>query len=307
MKKIIPTLLGFGLFVAQTAQLSAAPTAYDSFSYVDGVTLADPANTGGFGWAAGPTGATWIRDGGGTNFNTTTPGLSYGTLATAGNSVADSSNTGGAAYHRNQAINPLSVLAAGEDTWISYLINVSSLGTASFTDANTAYLGWNGAGGNATNAGSMVKSEIRNFTTADGGATGTFDLFARNGNSATSATSLSLNLNTTYLIAMRYVQDFSGVNDLLEVYNVATSDIGLSFPSVASTSISLTGLNFNKTDFTQIGFNSQLNAATFTIDEIRTGFDFSDVVVAVPEPSAFALLGGAIGLFGAMRLRRRRA
>lgn len=275
MNPLLPTFFGTALACSLAISISAAPLAYEPFDYSTR-TLDDPLNAGGSGWAEVDAEGGWVRGGGSTSFEIGDSHLELGSLPTAGNSAIDVSLDGGAYYHRNMAVNPLEGLGAGEETWLSFLLNVSSLGEESFADASAFYLGWNSAGGNGSNAGGMVKAEIRSHDLD----TGTYRLVARSGN-ASGPDSVELAVGATYLIAMRYVQDVSGDDDLLEIYNVAADDLGQERPTGASPMTSFHG-NTNRSDFTQVGFFSQRDAVMLSIDEIRTGREFADVAPASP-------------------------
>lgn len=288
-KTLILTLAGL------LASLSANATliAYEGFDYSAGSNLQTFISGGGTGWAD----SGWTRAAGGSQFVTGSPSLSFNSLQTSGNSISGTHS----GYNRNMTTNPLSGIGDGESVWMSFVLNVSSLGAGSFTDTRAVYLGWNGAAGNATNAGSMTKAEIRDY---DVGA-GTYTIYAADRSNVASDGGITLDLNTDYLISIRYVNNLSGSNDLLEIYSVASSDLGLSDPTGASATSSIGGFNMNRSDFTQVGFSTFNDlSANVSLDEFRVGTSFSDVTPTIPEPSTYALLFGVAALLWHRRLRK---
>ncbi|WOO43436.1 hypothetical protein [Rubellicoccus peritrichatus] len=288
MKKTLILTLA-GLLVSFSA--SATLIAYEGFDYADGSNLQTFTSDGGSGWAD----SGWTRAAGGSQFVTAVSSLSFNTLLTSGNSISGTHS----GYNRNMTTNPLSGIGDGESVWMSFVLNVSTLGAASFSDTRAFYIGWNGAGGNATNAGSMTKAEIRDY---DVGA-GTYTIYAADRNNVASDGGVTLSLNQDYLISLRYVNNFSGANDLLEIYSIAASDLGLADPTGASATSSIGGYNMNRSDFTQVGFSAFNDlTANVALDEFRVGQSFSDVT-PIPEPGACALFIGVAALVWSRRRR----
>jgi hypothetical protein len=133
----------------------------------------------------------------------------------------------------------------------------------------------------------------RFFTTAFGAATGFYRLGISNSGTVSSvAWSSDLSPDTSYQIALKFTQDAS--SDFVSLW-VAPVDEN-------STSISTTPGAIS-TSINGFGFRQATASGNMTIDNLRVGTTFAEVV---PEPTTWALIGLGTA-FVLLRIRRRRA
>ncbi len=133
----------------------------------------------------------------------------------------------------------------------------------------------------------------RIWTSTANAATNKFRLGVGNGTSATAASGqipTDLSLNTPYQVVTRY----DVANGLSTIWLNPTDETD---PGVTATDTPA------PLDIFSFAFRQDTVMGILTVDDLRVGTSFADVV-AVPEPSTFALFGlGAIGLL-ARRFRR---
>jgi hypothetical protein len=234
-----------------------------------------------------PTGTLSTESGGTWSGNATvsTPGLTYGDLATAGNTAAFIGQAG--SFSVGTSLDGL--LDHGDTLWFSVLINVGSIGT----NPDFAFALGNGVL-RATNNVPMSASE-----------TG-YGLRVKNNLSATSwnngpsgGTTQTITAATTYLVAGEMI--FNADNALADTINLYLPGTDLTLGSVVST----IAATLDQTVFDTISFANKSQTTGDFVDEIRFGTSYADVAVAVPEPGTFALISGCLALTSIM-LRRRR-
>jgi trimeric autotransporter adhesin len=116
-----------------------------------------------------------------------------------------------------------------------------------------------------------------------------------------------LSFNTSYSIVVRYDIVAGATNDTASMYVTAGSfNANEASNSVYNSFTTWTG-GSEVSSFTALLLRQGTNTGAFTVDNIKIGTLFSDVVAAVPEPSAFAAFAGVIALAGVVMQRRRKA
>jgi len=256
--------------------------------------------------AAGQAGAWGVHSGSGVTVTTAnSSALSYisGTVDVAGGlkylSLASSTtdqtlqfgvaipNVGLRSTSPFNGVNPAG-LAAGNSIYFSALVRIdagSLAGDRFQFGVTNATLGGSGTftgvgfGGNAPLAGQITRNNAITSLTTGGNAV----------------------LGQTYLLIGRLGSDGSNFNTVDFWINPSSFTI----PGAPLTSGS--GAAFNNSQVTFLISSTLLdNGDRVSIDNIRMGTAWSDVVTtAIPEPSAFAALAG-VGAMGAAALRRRR-
>jgi MYXO-CTERM domain-containing protein len=271
----------------------AALWVYEPFDY----------NTGALAGQSGATGLDtttgWFSSGSNQQ-SVTSPGLAFTGLSTTGNAAERTSAPGGA--HSGIALTSAAQIAltqSGSSMYFTFLVRTDrfsqgnenftfafgtdSLDTATGSDGgNQAAIGGTGNGfGFSINPVSNVNWHFHGYQSVGGTQSISVDSF----NSGTSA--------ATFLVAGQIDWVGSG-NDTLSLFNI-TDPTATSAPAAFAT----LSVDFDQTAFDTISFESR---QITVIDEIRMGTSWSDVGLAIPEPSA-VLLGGLGALF---LLRRRR-
>lgn len=305
MNKIIPIALA----LAAPAISQASLLVYEGFDYglaagasMNGVATDATGLTGNY--AVSVTGG---AAGSGMTYRGT--GLSFGSkFATTGGAIALTANAaatsaavlGGAAFNTGAQTGTI---------YNSYLVSFESrtaAGTASFR-LNTGITASGASsyfGSNAKAAGSTALSSVSYSTTA------------------VSATTSLANNPTTYLfinsftnvgssgggVATTWIFDVAGFDQLLA--DGVLTDAKLDqyrLHKISQTNASGSAFVFDNTRFMQFGSSSGTGSGSqiSVFDEIRYGNALADVIpVAVPEPSAYAAIAGAIMLGAAMTRRR---
>lgn len=259
--------------------------AYEGFNYASGTNL--NGSNGGTGWANA-----WSEPSFGTgnpddNVPETiqTGSLTFSGLVTSGNRVV----TGG-----------------------RFSYDIRNLGTALGTTGTTRYASFlirrDTAGSDPTNNGpdygGLVFGDEHNPTSLfvgkpGGGTVANFAMENGDGNGQVASTRPET-LGATALLVVRF--DFAAGNDTFRMYvNPAP---GSAEPSVADA----TKNNLDLGSFVGVSISTGA-AATWSVDEIRLGNTFADVVVAVPEPGSLVLMltGGLTAAWHCRRTGRRRS
>jgi fibronectin type 3 domain-containing protein len=247
-----PVLLGMLLaFIALNAM--AALNAYEPFNYSTGSFGNNTAST-----ATGFTG-NWTCGGAGTIVS----GLTYSGLTTANNALS----SGGSRQFVNFA-NPLS----SGTQWISFLYQASgnmggNVDGVYFPNGGTGlFFGF----GLAPNSGTQGGFGLASMNTVGSSAQGAGNL----------ASSFLGTYGVTYLVVLEIQFNTSGANDTVTVYLNPVA--GASSPGVAAT---YTLTTFDVGTITGVGLNVQ-GGASISVDEIRVGDTYGDVVGFIPAPSA---------------------
>ncbi|MDB6067603.1 MAG: Fibronectin type domain protein [Pedosphaera sp.] len=249
MKKIIACLA----LVAMVGIAKASIIAYEPFNYTSGTFANNTPATG-----TGLTG-NWTCGGAGTIGT----GLTYSGLTVANNALS----SGGS----RQFVSLSTPLSSGTK-WISFILKASgnmggNIDGVFFPNANSTCL-WFGYGLGPF-SGTQGQLGLGSMTTA--------------GNAALGATSLKQVGLGTYanstLIVLKIDFDTSGVNDTVTVYVNPVAN-------AAAPGVTAVGTNstFDVGTISKIGLNVQ-GGATITVDEIRIGDTYGDVVAFVPPPS----------------------
>ncbi|PXA04889.1 hypothetical protein DDZ13_02695 [Coraliomargarita sinensis] len=281
MKKHYLLTIGLGIL---TSPLAATLLVEESFEQTPVGNDLDTTSTNGIGLSG-----SWSNSGG--DYIMQSGSLGYGSLATSGNSIITDSTTDSIAHNTISAS-----LTGSPEVWFSFTFQTDSLST------NPKYLF---ALAN-DRIGSMFGSSINNSGTGFGidlksGTAGTYT-GGTNGNVFVSGTdSADISVDTPIFIVgkIRWDVDVEGTaTDILELYQPSSSDL-----STEGAVVSTASGTFTNADLTTVSLGSRQNAGTI-FDELRFGTTYADVA-PVPEPSAFALLSGFLGLTWIM-LRRRR-
>lgn len=275
-------------FAPSTAQ--AALQASDSFGYT--TTDGQASNTNNLEGNNGGTGfgSAYVEA---NKFDVTAGSLSFGSLATSGNSIITSEDGTNFDGQTGFAIRELSnTLGDGDTFWASYLFTTEAagqFGNISFLDNAAAVVG-----------SGDLPNEIFNFGYAnefESGGTDQFGIQDFAGGLGISS-SVDVNANTTYFITIK--AELTSGGDTVELF--IDPDPSAGAPTVADATIS--GADLGTLDGIRFNANSEQASAQTTFDEFRLGDNFGDVS-PIPEPSAYALIAGVLGLgFAALRRRR---
>ncbi len=237
-----------------TGIANAALNAYEPFNYVSGTFANNTTSTAtGFtgNWTCGTVG-------------TIVPGLNYPSLSTGNNAL----NSGGG----RQFVSFSSPLSSGTK-YISFLYTASgnmggNIDGVFFPNGNSTCL-WFGFGLGPF-SGTQGQLGIGSMTTAGTGAQG-----------ASSLTQFGLGTyGNTYLIVLKIDFNTSGNNDTITIYTNPLANA--SSPGVLAVG---TNSSFDVGTISGVGLNVQ-GGATITVDEIRVGDTYGDVVGFVPPPAA---------------------
>jgi hypothetical protein len=239
--------------------------AYEGFNYPAGTNL--NGLNGGSGW-----GNAWSEPSFGTGDpndlvpeTIQSPSLAFGSLLTSGNRVV----TGGRfSYDIRLLGSPLGT--TGTTRYASFLIRRDTVGPDPVNNGPD----YGGLVFADENANSLFVGK------PGGGAVGNYAL-ENNGGTGQVASSRPEALGTTALLVVRF--DFTAGNDTIRLYVNPTP--GGTEPSVADAT--KTDLDLGSFEGVSISTGA---AATWSVDEIRIGNTFANVVVPVPEPTSFVLL-----------------
>ena len=227
-------------------------------------------------------------------FDVTAGSLSFGSLATSGNSIITTEDGTNFDGRTGFAVRQLgSTLGDGDTFWASYLFTTETtgqFGNIAFLDNAAAVVG-SGA----------TQNSVFNFGFADAFESGGTDFFGMQDQTATgtgAGSSVSVAANTTYFVTIK--AELTSGGDTVELF--IDPDPSAGAPTVADATIS--GADLGTLDGIRFNANSQLADAQTTFDEFRLGDTWNDVS-PIPEPSAYALMLGMLGLgFAALRRRR---
>jgi hypothetical protein len=274
---------GMVMLVAATSPAFGQVIAYEGFNYAAGTNL--NGLNGGTGWANA-----WSEPSFGTgNPSDSVPetiqagSLTFGSLITNGNRVV----TGGRFSYDIRNLGT-ALGTAGTTRYASFLLRRDTIGPD--------------PGNNGPDYGGLVFGDENNpnslFVGKPGGGTvGNYAL--ENGNGSGQVTSARPEvLGTTALLVVRF--DFTAGNDTFRLY--VNPIPGGTEPSVAD------AIKSDLNIATLVGVSISTGAAaTWSVDEIRVGGTFADVVAPVPEPGSVALLlaGGLAAVWHGRRGRRR--
>jgi len=261
------TIAGAALVASSSAQ-----SLYDGFDYSG--SLSNGASIGGANGGSGDWSGAWT-----TNVGTwTSTGLTYtttgGSLQTTGGALQDIDTTTANSNITGSRTYSSSLGADSQTVWFSYLVSFDNAVYQSALFGSNATLPQGGTDGFGTSVGQSNRSQDNELTAT--------------ASSSDSTNILDVSAGNTHFVLGRV--DFSGASDTLNIW----WDIDLAE----------TALTIGAADATIVGaFDVSTAAFTFisgqgavsTIDEVRLGTSFTDVVV-VPEPSTFALLAGLLGL-----------
>ncbi len=254
-----PTLIGRLLRVLAVLLISAnlsawaALNAYEPFNYGTGAFANNTASTAtGFtgNWTCGAAG-------------TIASGLTYTALPVANNALT----SGGG----RQFVSFANSLSSGTQ-WVSFLFKASgnmggNIDGVYFPNSGTGlFFGF----GLAPNSGTQGGFGLGSMTTTGSSVQGAANL----------NTSFLGTYGVTYLVVMQIQFNTSGANDTVTVYLNPVA--GANAPGVAST---YTYTAFDVGTISGIGLNVA-GGATISVDEIRVGDTYGDVVGYVPPPSA---------------------
>lgn len=259
-------LSGLALLLAASSPARGQVIAYEGFNYAAGSNL--HMLNGGTGW-----GNAWSEPSFGTgNTSDLVPetiqaaSLTFSSLATSGNRVV----TGGRfSYDIRLLGSPLG--AAGTTRYASFLLRRDTAGADPVN--------------NGPDYGGLVFGD-ENFPNSlfvgkpGGGTVGNYALENGDGNGQVSSSRPEA-LGTTALLVVRF--DFTAGNDTFRLYVNPTP--GGTEPSIADALKS----DINIGSFVGVSISTGA-AATWSVDEIRVGNTFADVVTPVPEPGSIALL-----------------
>lgn len=258
-------------FIEMGTTLNAA-VVYEGFQYAAGTNL--NGLNGGTGFSAG-----WVAASSPPHAITST-GLSVPGLDTSGRAVS-----GGLA--NDPLVRSLSTTFAGTSgttTWVSYLLHVTSLDSASYA---TMFL---------TNSGFNVT--FGKFGAFEDGLGGTYFGLGTNRGGDTLLSTMAVSADTTYLIVGSTTWSASG-NETMSLYIDPTPGTTPPTPTFTSTAYNLKagvkGIDMRMRDYT----------TGWTLDEIRLGDSYAEVA-PVPEPGTSMLLLSALGAWGALGLTSRR-
>jgi hypothetical protein len=310
-----------GALLLATPSLKATLLVYEGFDYGSSAitNINGTASTAGTGSATGTQG-TWtvtnvLPSGGSASSAYQTTGLSFGTnfATSSGGALLQTSKYSGT-NAQSVATLQLNTTATGT-VWSSYLVNYTNIDLASGGSGQA------GLSGTASGASTYFSASLSSNTTVASRVVGArYDATASTGAS-------SLATGTTYLFLSRLTN--VGVNLTASITGVMTtwvftqsgydtwvttgggleSNLNTYAFKVQADSAVTTGIyNLDSTSYLTLKTDApdSNNSQTIAIyDELRYGTDLTDVTSAIPEPSTYAAIFGALALCGATCRRRR--
>jgi hypothetical protein len=210
----------------------------------------------------------------------------------------------------NPSDNVPETIQAGSLTGGRFSYDIRNLGTALGTAGTTRYASFllrrdtigPDPGNNGPDYGGLVFGDENNPNSLfvgkpGGGILGNYALENGNGSGQVSSTRPEV-LGTTALLVVRF--DFTAGNDTFRLYvNPTPGGIEPSAADAIKSDLNIASL---------VGVSISTGAAaTWSVDEIRVGNTFADVVAPVPEPGSLGLLlaGGLAAVWHGRRSRRR--
>lgn len=274
MKIITPTVLALGAAGLLATSVHAAPVFYEGFDYTGGETLGDESS--------------WAVVGGADGGTIDATGYTYGTLPVTGGHLDPTGGVGYTLAAAATAVDNAGLLDDGATLWMSAIVQpkvgananlVVRLGDA-YVSNNNAIAGGDSVGFNLQNG-----NDIQNRYNEDGGAV----------NPGSIVNNSPVDENVLIVIEMIW-----NANDALpDTLNYYLPDATLALGTIKKT---INTIDFNQGSFDTVSIAGN-NTNTASLDEIRFGATYNDVITAVPEPGSLALLGLG-GLLIAGRRRR---
>jgi len=190
-------------------------------------------------------------------------------------------------------------LAVGETVYVSFLLqsNVADTtfnGNFRLFDVNDVFgnaisIGWGSQDADDTTMGFSLNNRNRNYTHQDSTQTG--ELFSQTG---------------THLIVASYTRGSANTNGSLSLWvNPDSASFGTSTPPAANVTIASYQSDNEYQSFEIVSNGSGSYPSNWQFDEFRVATDWADAAPAVPEPSVYALLFGALSMLFVARQRRR--
>jgi len=289
LQQISTLCLGVALSTIALGGARASLLVYDSFDYESGTFISS--QTGGQGFvtewiddAGVPEDADFVRAG----------GLSYGGLATSGNSLQNvaAGAVGGTVIRGTEN----AAGSAGSTTWVSFLFALE---------------------GNSGSVGEFDMFSLALSRSDSFGLSSTFQMgvFASEGSlyfglgdavSPVQLSSTSLVLGETYFLTASIEWDANGSNEVIRLYLNPSPNGGTPDPSSAIAVLDTQNLAFGSVNtLGAIGVYAYDFETEWAFDELRIGTTFGDVApTTAPEPSAAMLMLGAMGMLQLMRRKR---
>lgn len=296
LRKLVGILVVALLFVRMSAEVQGGLLAYEGFDTTDAPLDAEDADGenlptfegSGFGW-----GDQWRWNANtGNGISIDSPGLSHGTLLTAGK-LATSNYDGSSAGHYRRELSQSYTIGSGAgekgEIWVSWLTTwtpgVKALQWLNLNNNETLV---DGAGIN--NWGNVQGTELQDQWRLNHGT------YSDPGNNFSGVVAQS---GEVYQLAMRLFEDFD--DTLVELYVNSGGDRQLG-SALASRTIP------GAVTFDQIRLHATSTATTAEWDEIRIGDTYEDVgLIAIPEPASIGLLGlASLVILLQRRLRARK-
>lgn len=289
MRKLVGILVVALLFVRMSAEVQGALLAYEGFDTTDADGTNLPSFEGsGFGW-----GEQWRwNSNNGNGISIDSPGLSHGTLLTAGK-LATSNYDGVSSGEYRRVLSQSYTIGSGAgekgEIWVSWLTTWTP-GVQAVQWLNLNNDGTNVDGAGINNWGGVQGTELQDQWRLTEGT------YSDPGNSFSGVVAQS---GEVYQLAMRLFEDSD--DTLVELYVNSGGDRQLG-SALASRTIP------GAVTFDQIRLQATSTSTTAEWDEIRIGDTYEDVeLIAIPEPANIGLLGlASLVILLQRRLRARK-